>query len=76
MDPSLEQNVRRALFQIQYANVMSMAGREAEAWEAYTEVHSILAQSVALLDEADAKLAEFDPLNPLREKVTKLADLL
>ena len=55
---------------------MSMSGREAEAWEAYTEVHSILAQSVALLDEADAKLAEFDPLNPLREKVTKLADLL
>ena len=76
MDPSLEQNVRRALFQIQYANVMSMSGREAEAWEAYTEVHSILAQSVALLDEADAKLTEFDPLNPLREKVTILADLL
>ena len=72
MDPSLEQNVRRALFQIQYANVMSMSGRESEAWEAYTEVHSILAQSVALLDEADAKLAEF---NPISESVT-LADLL
>ena len=76
MNPSLEQNVRRALFQIQYAGVMALSGRDDEAREAYAECHSILAQSVALLDEADAKLAEFDPLNPLREKVTKLADLL
>ena len=72
MDPSLEQNVRRALFQIQYAGVMSLSGREDEAREAYAECHSILAQSVALLDEADAKLAEFNPIN---ESAT-LADLL
>jgi len=72
MDPSLEQNVRRALFQIQYAGVMALSGRDDEAREAYAECHSILAQSVALLDEADAKLATF---NPLSEPV-KLADLL
>ena len=72
MDPSLEQNVRRALFQIQYAGVMALSGREHEAREAYAECHSILAQSVALLDEADAKLAGF---NPISEPV-KLADLL
>ena len=47
-----------------------------EAAEAYAECHSILAQSVALLDEAEAKLSDFDPLQPLKEKVTKLADLL
>jgi len=72
MDPSLEQNVRRALFQIQYAGVMALSGRDSEAREAYAECHSILAQSVALLDEADAKLATF---NPISEPVT-LADLL
>jgi hypothetical protein len=72
MDPSLEQNVRRALFQIQYAGVMALSGRDSEAREAYAECHSILAQSVALLDEADAKLAGF---NPISEPVT-LADLL
>jgi len=72
MDPSLEQNVRRALFQIQYAGVMALSGRDSEAREAYAECHSILAQSVALLDEADAKLAEF---NPISEPAT-LADLL
>jgi len=72
MDPSLEHNVRRALFQIQYAGVMALSGRDSEAREAYAECHSILAQSVALLDEADAKLATF---NPISEPVT-LADLL
>ena len=76
MNPSLESNVRRALFQIQYAGVMALSGRDDEAREAYAECHSILAQSVALLDEADAKLADFDPLKPLKEKVTTLADLL
>jgi hypothetical protein len=72
MDPSLEQNVRRALFQIQYAGVMALSGRDDEAAEAYAECHSILAQSVALLDEAEAKLSEF---NPISESAT-LADLL
>ena len=72
MDPSLEQNVRRALFQIQYAGVMALSGRDSEAREAYAECHSILAQSVALLDEADAKLAEFNPISGR----TTLADLL
>ena len=72
MDPSLEQNVRRALFQIQYAGVMALSGRDSEAREAYAECHSILAQSVALLDEADAKLAEFNPIS----EPAKLADLL
>ena len=72
MDPSLEQNVRRALFQIQYAGVMALSGRDSEAREAYAECHSILAQSVALMDEADAKLATFDPIS----ERTTLADLL
>lgn len=72
MDPSLETNVRRALFQIQYAGVMALAGRDDEAREAYAECHSILAQSVALMDEADAKLSTF---NPISERTT-LADLL
>jgi hypothetical protein len=72
MDPSLEQNVRRALFQIQYAGVMALSGRDDEAAEAYAECHSILAQSVVLLDEAEAKLSEF---NPISEPAT-LADLL
>lgn len=72
MNPSLESNVRRALFQIQYAGVMALSGRDDEAREAYAECHSILAQSVALLDEADAKLSEF---NPISEPV-RLADLL
>ena len=72
MDPSLEQNVRRALFQIQYAGVMALSGRDSEAREAYAECHSILAQSVALMDEADAKLSTF---NPISERTT-LADLL
>ena len=72
MDPSLETNVRRALFQIQYAGVMALSGRDSEAREAYAECHSILAQSVALMDEADAKLSTF---NPISERTT-LADLL
>jgi len=72
MNPSLESNVRRALFQIQYAGVMALSGRDSEAREAYAECHSILAQWVALLDDADEKLAGF---NPISEPVT-LADLL
>ena len=72
MNPSLESNVRRALFQIQYAGVMALSGRDSEAREAYAECHSILAQSVALMDEADAKLSTF---NPISERTT-LADLL
>jgi hypothetical protein len=60
------------LFQIQYAGVMALSGREREAREAYAECHSILAQSVALMDEADAKLSTF---NPISERTT-LADLL